>query len=859
MRTMHRMLLLVASWLALLVAQPSAALEPFVAPAVPAGNLSVRLHPTEVVVPGTPTLVSFGIPFPRGSITAAGLASVRVTRDGVEIPAYVEALTPWRQRHQPALDGASVRIARVQIRYSFAAAFPASETISVSWGGAPRSQNVAALVDPRSAWHVVTSGSFVAADNVREPDVYALLPPAWLALGAVSSVRSTPFAAAMAEARDDPAAMDAIAHWPGFQEAERAHKNNFYAVVGLDDPRVTQANQAPYKTEREPWLYDRAATMFQLYLRSGFFGPLREAVQATGFYSNRLDGQGFFILAPGDTKYAYNESLAYSHWLTGDPVAGSRIDLVASAHDGFPHAWTPTRNFWTERHAAFKLLAQVVTYEVNGGATRRDRVEQTLADLRVHQDGAGGAIPAQRVDGGLYHYGEQHDGDWDDRRFGGSSWMSALLADAVVRAYGSGEDAPSAGFLVRLGGFLRATMVRTDEHSYDTFDGLLWLPRYAMLDDASDGQRNFEDIEHALDVGAQLAWAGWMAQRLGQPHGSLRQAALDLYASYDEGVNHWIRPGGPAAGLAAFRVSPWRKWGWEHRISSGLAFALDADGANPGYSGFWYEPATDGQGFQLELNRAGGVLVAAWYTYLPAASPNTRARQLWLIGSGAYAHDSAQLQLVRSRGGQLDAGAPALVDVVGSLSVKFDSCSSARAAYAVRLDGIDYEGEIPLTRLSPDVTCARFRDTGATALALLPVPPAAGGLQYGHGGSWYDASRPGQGILVESDPARAQLLLSWFTYDYSDPRPDGSAPVLWLSGIGTIQGASSVATLYLSLGASFDQPAPPVQAPRAVGTLRFTAQSCTAATAQFELTLPDAGTRTGTIALSRATAADLCF
>ncbi len=124
---MRQMLLLVASWLALVVAPPSAALDPFVAPAVPAGNISVRLHPTEVVVPGTPTLVTFGIPFPRGSITTAGLASLRVTRDGVEIPAYVEALTPWRHRHQLALDAASVRIARVQIRYSFAAAFPASE------------------------------------------------------------------------------------------------------------------------------------------------------------------------------------------------------------------------------------------------------------------------------------------------------------------------------------------------------------------------------------------------------------------------------------------------------------------------------------------------------------------------------------------------------------------------------------------------------------------------------------------------------------------------------------------------------------------------------------------------------------
>jgi hypothetical protein len=837
----------------------ASAIEPFHAGAVPAGHLEVRLYPTEVVTAGTPTLVTFGIPFPRGSINADRLSTLRVTRNGVEIPAFVEPLTPWRHRTNAALDLASVRFARVQIRYTFAIAFPASETIAVTWGVAPRTQSLTSLTDPRSAWHVVASGSFVAADNVREPDVYAALPASWLALGAVSGVRSTPFSSAMTEARDDPAAMDATLHWPAFEEAERAHKNNFFTLVNRDDPLVTAANYPPYKTEREPWLYDRAATMYHLYLRSGYLLPLREAVQAAGFFGDHLDAQGFFTLAPGDSKYAYNESLAYTYWLTGDPVALSKIDLTASAHNGYPHVWTPTRNFWTERHAAFKLLAQTIAYEVNGGATRRDTVEQTLADFRAHQDGAGGAIPSQRIDGGMYHFGEQHDGDWDDGRLGGSSWMSALLSDAVVRAYATGEDAASARFVRRLGLFLRATMVRTDEHSYDTFEAPLWLPRYAMLIDGTDGQRNFEDIEHALDVAGQLAWAFWMARQVSEPAPELKQAALDLYASYDEGVNYWIRPSGPAAGLPAFRVAPPRKWGWEHRVSTGLAFALEENGPNAGYSGLWFEPATNGQGFQFELNRTDNVLVAAWYTYLPPASPTTRSRQLWLTGAGKFANGSAQIELVRSRGAEFDAGAPAIVDAVGSLTVHFDSCTSARASYAVRVDGVDYSGDIPLTRLSPDVMCARFRASGDGALTQLPPPVAPGGLQYGHGGSWYDVNRPGQGFLVESDPEHAQLLLSWFSYDYSDPRTNGSQPELWLSGLGTIQGNSSLAIVYLSLGASFDSPTPPVQAARAVGTLRFTAQSCTAATAQYEITLPGASTRSGTIQLRRVTAADLCL
>src|SRR5690606_20933687 len=109
------------------------AVEPFLAGPVPAGSISVKLVPTEAVTPGSPRLVTFGVPFPRGSITAAGLSTVRVLRGGSEIPAYVRELTPWRHRLDPALDGTSVRIARVQILYTFAGT--AAETITLSWGG----------------------------------------------------------------------------------------------------------------------------------------------------------------------------------------------------------------------------------------------------------------------------------------------------------------------------------------------------------------------------------------------------------------------------------------------------------------------------------------------------------------------------------------------------------------------------------------------------------------------------------------------------------------------------------------------------------------------------------------------------
>ncbi len=556
----------------------SGAVTPFMAAAVPSGSVQVQLCPTEVVTPNSPRLVTFGLPLPRGSLTAAQLNTVRLTKNGVEQLLFVDQLTPWRHRSLPALDGTSVRVARLQLDYSFAGA--ACETVTVSWGGAVRTQNRPSLVSPRSAWHVVSSGTFLAADGVSEPDVFAVLPRDWLAKGVLKGVQNLPFDASITDARDNPSTMDATEHWPGYTELDHALKNNFFALINEDDPLVTAANQCHYKAvgEYEPWLYDRSATMFVLYFRGASFKALREAVRASDFYANHLSATGYFNLRDDDSKYSYAENLAYTVWLTGDTTQLSHLPAVLAAHDTFPDQWTTSRNFWTERHAAFKLLANAIAYELNGGTTQRDKVNLLITHLIDHQNGAGGVIPhpANFVDGGFYHTGAQHDYDWGDADYGGSSWMSVLLVDALLRSYGSAEDLPTANMIRRLGSFLRATTIDTLNHSYDNYEDTLALPRYGMLLDGTDGQVNYEDVEHALDVASGLAWAAYFADLTGQHDATLRARATDLYFSYDTGVNFWVRPGGPAAGLTAYRVAPPRKWGWEHRVSAGFGWAMNA-------------------------------------------------------------------------------------------------------------------------------------------------------------------------------------------------------------------------------------------------------------------------------------------
>ncbi|MBL8300716.1 MAG: hypothetical protein JNN30_20445 [Rhodanobacteraceae bacterium] len=567
-----------SAFAAMLAVSTAHAAAPFLAPAIASGSIPVSLCPTENLAPGA-RLVTFGVPFPRGSLSQAGLATVRLLRNGVELPIYVDQLAPWRHRTDVAIDGASVRIARIQLNYTFSTA--ACESVQLVWGTVPRTQSIVTLTPPRSGWHTVQSGTFVAADAVEEPDVFAVLPRAWLSNGVLKGVRSLPFDDAVAATRDDPQLMSATQHWPGYSEIDRAQKNNFYSAINEDDARVTVANQCPYKTAYEPWLYDRASTMYTLHFRSGTLKTLREAVRASDYYADRINAQGFFTLRDGDTKYAYAENIAYTAWLTGDTSLAGKISAIVAAHDSFSHVWQndPGR-FWTERHAAFKLLANVVAYEFNGGSVLRDKVNGLVAELARHQNGAGGAIPqpAGFIDGGLYHYGSQHDSDWNDAALGASSWMSVLLVDALTRAYASAEDVTTATIVRRLGNFLSAATVSTPSHLYSTYTASLALPRYAILSNGADGQVNAEDVEHALDVASGLAWAAYFAESQGFPSQALRDRANAVYFSYDIGVNYWIRPAAPASGATAFRVSPWRKWAWEHRVAAGFGWAMTAAG-----------------------------------------------------------------------------------------------------------------------------------------------------------------------------------------------------------------------------------------------------------------------------------------
>ncbi|MGI8784607.1 MAG: hypothetical protein ACR2L2_13255 [Acidobacteriota bacterium] len=550
------------------------AAQPFHAPAEPNGSIDVKLYPTENVSSGVSILVTFGIPFTRGSVTAADLAKVRVLKGGVEVPAYVEGQTPWRHLSNTAVDGQSIRIARIQIHNTFAVSYPNFETITVQWGVTNRTQNVTAFVSPDTAWHLVTSGSFLAANNVYEPDVFAVLPKEHLSKG-ILRTRTTPFDNGITETRDDPFVTDATEQYLGYTEYDLAAKNFFFTIINEDSPGIAAKNLNPYKTDFEPWLYDRSSAMYALYFRSGSFKSLREAVRATDFYTAHIRADGSFDLNSFDPKYSYNECMAYSYWLTGDnaPLPVIQRILLAYNAQNYQTRWTPALAMFTERNVGLKLLAYSVAYEVFGDAAYKSKVNEIIADFIWHQNGAGGQMPSPRIDGGLYHTGKQHT-EGSRREFLASPWMSTLVVDATARVYGISEDPAVAHFIRRMATMIKSAC-RTDSlHQYDTHSGPLKYPDYLIRANGVTDMRSSTDVQHAIDVGVIAAWADYFARLLNVPDPTLAQLANDLYFTFDIGVNYWTRPDAPAYGDTAYRVQPPRKYGWEHRPTGCFAWLL---------------------------------------------------------------------------------------------------------------------------------------------------------------------------------------------------------------------------------------------------------------------------------------------
>ena len=151
----------------------------------------------------------------------------------------------------------------------------------------------------------------------------------------------------------------------------------------------------------------------------------------------------------------------------------------------------------------------------------------------------------------------------------------------------------------------------------------------------------------------------------------------------------------------------------EDVLQSALSFLINA-----GLNGAWFNAATLGQGFFLEVFPDIPLVFLAWFTYDTtqtqtlevAATENPLAKifaaqvgdenHRWLTAQGAFVGDTATLNVNLTQGGLFDDPQPTTNTPEGTITLTFQDCSSGTVDY--EFTAADVSGSVPISRLAND-------------------------------------------------------------------------------------------------------------------------------------------------------------
>ncbi len=301
--------------------------------------------------------------------------------------------------------------------------------------------------------------------------------------------------------------------------------------------------------QAEPWLYDRPATFFKLYLKTGNAKYQTYGITLFRNYMARINSTGYFTLANGDLKYSYLDSLVLYEALTGDKQYRTKAKAIydMTVRD-WPARYSST-GFWTERHHAYAMGAALGYYALTRDAGALARAK-SLFDVLVTMAAASGA-PLHTV--------EQHGEGDGDKRMMTSPWMSAVLVEYVAAYQRASGDARAVQFLSRYADYVVAQCLYDGGIEDSELAGKR-MPWYMCGNGVRlEDSRGWGDMEHAIDVAGVLAHGVWAKKQLGQSTTTTLKAYNDLRTTGQYTFGYWTRS---TATLPKYRVNPPRKFNW---------------------------------------------------------------------------------------------------------------------------------------------------------------------------------------------------------------------------------------------------------------------------------------------------------
>lgn len=554
-----------------------------------ARDVAVRLFPAADSL-GATRRVSFGFPLPPGKLLDT--SQIRVTNaQGQEIPAFVRSLGAWeRMPSQDLLCGGlqatgnpGIRSVLVQFDMAFANTSPVTVTVGVNRA---RTLNLANEVPVASTYRVANEGSYRPGTPkpanliVREPAVLAAIDHNYLAC--TSMVPMLEVAGKKSYLATSDKATDDFAY-STFNEF--AKKQSW--------PVTDSRDIVNFFTVEENWLYDRAQTFYNNYLRSGNADMLREANRASNHYAQNIYGPescptasspfcvGSFKLKntnPNasfqDTKYSYSENLFSNYLLNGDSSILKTIGYVSWVQE----FQTDLRAaVFTERHLGYALLAHAIDYELTGSTHELQVLREGIAAMRARQ--------TSPLDGnapnGCFNYPPE------GKALTFSPWMSSLLTWGLVRAYHASGDTRVPPALADFGkcqvergiDIVRAGQPAPEEMAVGSSYSFYIAASFgAKRDDSGkDEEEVLEDgFEHGLDAAIPVALGAYFSTDPTQK-AKLTEVAKKLLTTHADSVRSWTRESQATkdAGRTRFRTEPTRKYFWQYKNSGVIGWALD--------------------------------------------------------------------------------------------------------------------------------------------------------------------------------------------------------------------------------------------------------------------------------------------
>lgn len=123
---------------------------------------------------------------------------------------------------------------------------------------------------------------------------------------------------------------------------------------------------------------------------------------------------------------------------------------------------------------------------------------------------------------------------------------------------------------------------------------------------------------------------------------------------------------------------------------------------NLGLVGAWFDQATAGQGYLIDILVDQAFIFIAWFTYTPDGE------LVWFTARGVYQDNRAELDVIQSSNGFFNQSTEVVQTVVGSLVIEFTDCLNGTISF--NIPGFNATDTVPITRIAGDQICQAIVD-----------------------------------------------------------------------------------------------------------------------------------------------------